>query len=249
MEFTGKEAHLVSSDWFEDRGQALVAKALRFAPWAQTVGEDGFGIYADLRVGEAKQRFRYIMPGSFIMGSPDDEKGRWDDEGPQHKVTFTKGFWMADTPCTQLLWSQVMGNSPSRFKSPRRPVESVSWDDAQEFINALRSRVACLDAALPSEARWEYACRAGTAGPRYGELDDIAWWKGNSGGHTHPVGLKEPNPWGLYDMLGNVWEWCADTWSGYEAGGLVDPLGQGRVRRGGSWLRYDHIVRAASRFR
>ena len=252
MIFTGKEAHLVASDWFEDRGQALVAKALRSAPWAQTVGEDQYGVYADLRVGETKQRFRWIRPGSFIMGSPDDEKGRWDDEGPQHKVTFTKGFWMADTPCTQLLWSQVMGSNPSLFKNnPNNPVERVSWDDIQGFYARLGRFAPELNARLPSEEEWEYACRAGTALPRYGELDDIAWYAGNSGG-THPVGLKEPNPWGLYDMLGNVDEWCADGWGDTVSRPTtsINPrprgLGRGRSRRGGSYDAFN--VRAAYRY-
>ena len=218
MEFVGQEAHLVASDWFETKGQALVAEALRKAPWAHAVGEDGFGVYADLRVGAAKQRLRYIMPGEFLMGSPDDEEGRYPGE-EQHSVTIAKGFWMANTPCTQKFWSWVQGVLHIHFNNPNNPVECVSWHDAQEFCTKLGRFAPELNARLPSEAQWEYACRAGTAGPRYGELDDIAWWKGNSGGHTHPVGLLKPNPWGLYDMLGNVWECATNRYSMWMCGG------------------------------
>ena len=213
MIFTGQEAHLVGADWFESKGRSDIGQALRSAPWAHTVGEDQYGAFADLRVGEAKQCLRWIMPGEFMMGSPEDEKGRFLDE-EQHPVTIAKGFWMADTPCTQLLWSQVMGSNPSLFKNnPNNPVERVSWHDIQGFCARLGRFAPGLDADLPTEEEWEYACRAGTAGPRYGEIDDIAWHAGNSGeqttnNQTHPVGLLEPNPWGLYDMLGNVWEWA-----------------------------------------
>ena len=237
MIFTGQEAYLVASDWFEAKGQAVIASALRVAPWAHAVGEDGFGVYADLRVGEAKQRMRWIPPGEFIMGSPETEEGRWQDEGPQRKVTFTKGFWMADTPCTQSLWIALMGRNQSRFKNnPTYPVENVSWDEVQEFLMTLGRFAPELNARLPTEEEWEYACRAGTAESRYGNLDDIAWYEGNSGYTTHRVGLKKPNPWGLYDMLGNVWEWTNS-----------EVHGQERVFRGGSWDVLARRVRAASR--
>ena len=174
------------------------------------------------------------------MGSPEDEEGRWGDERPPHLVTIEPGFWMFDTPCTQALWEAVIGENPSRFKGPDRPVESVSWDQCQEFLKSMNSRIDGLRLSLPSEAQWEYACRAGTETPRYQEdPDEIAWYSANSGGETHPVAGKEPNRWGLYDMLGNVWEWCEDVWvENYREesrASAVDPASAHRVIRGGSW--------------
>ena len=186
------------------------------------------------------------------MGSPEDEEGRWDAEGPRHLVTIGSGFWMFDTPCTQALWEAVMGENPSRFKGPDRPVEAVSWDQCQEFLKALNSRIDGLRLSLPSEAQWEYACRAGTETPRYREdPDEIAWYSANSGDETHPVAGKEPNAWGLYDMLGNVWEWCEDVWvENYHEesrASAVDPASAPRVIRGGSWDFDARRVRAAYR--
>ena len=126
------------------------------------------------------------------MGSPEDEPGRWDDEGPQHRVTLSQGYWMFDTPCTQALWSAVTGQNPSEFQHPGRPVENVSWSDVQSFLSTLNRLVPGLDLALPTEAQWEYACRAGTASALYSgpieilgdnnapALDPIAWYGGNS---------------------------------------------------------------------
>ena len=148
---------------------------------------------------------------------------------------------MFDTPCTQALWEAVMGANPSTFKAPDRPVETVSWDDCQEFVQRLNGRVVGLELGLPSEAQWEYACRAGTETARYRDsLDEIAWYDENSGGETHAVGGKLPNGWGLYDMLGNVWEWCADAWrEDYSQPRVVETGGRAsvlRVIRGGSWV-------------
>ncbi len=250
-----------------------------------------FGVFAELTIatghGRASQRLPWIEPGTFVMGSRDDEPGRDSDEGPRHEVTISTGFWLFDTPCTQALWQAVMGDNPSRFQSPDRPVDSVSWDDLQGFLERINALVPGLELVLPSEAQWEYACRAGTQTALYsggieilGEnnapvLDPIAWYGGNSGvefdlangvdssgwpdkQHPHtragsrPVGLKAPNPWGLYDMLGNVWEWCADGRRTYTADAVTDPMGPtkagaGRVRRGGSWSNFARLVRSASR--
>ena len=181
--------------------------------WASAWGWDEHGAWVTFRLDEAEQRLRWIPPGRFLMGSPEDEEGRYSDEGPRHEETIGAGFWMFDTPCTQALWAAVMGANPSKFKAPDRPVETVSWDDCQEFVQRLNERVVGLELGLPSEAQWEYACRAGTETARYRDsLDEIAWYDENSGGETHAVGGKLPNGWGLYDMLGNVWEWCADAW-------------------------------------
>jgi formylglycine-generating enzyme required for sulfatase activity len=224
--------------------------------WASDAGEDKFGRWAEFALGDARQRMRWIEPGAFTMGSPKGEDGRYDDEGPQHEVRLTKGFWLGDTPVTQALWTAAMGNNPSRFKDPKRPVETVSWDDAQQFLNKMNLAVPGLALGLPTEAQWEYACRAGTNGPNYagdaGKLADIAWFDKNSGGQTHPVATKPCNDWGLYDMLGNVWEWCADGRRSYAAKPVTDPAGPLesalRALRGGSCHRFARHVRAAYRY-
>jgi formylglycine-generating enzyme required for sulfatase activity len=163
--------------------------------WATASGEDEFGRFADIALPgtDVTQRLRWIPPGRFRMGSPATESGRTEHEGPLHDVTLDRGFWLFDTPCTQALWEAVMGNNPSRFRSPTRPVESVSFDDAASFIGALNGRIPGLGLSLPSEAQWEYACRAGTAAATYAgtleivgtknapALDAIAWYGGNSG--------------------------------------------------------------------
>ena len=170
------------------------------------------------------------------MGSPDDEGGRFPAEGPRHLVRIDPGFWMFDTPCTQALWEAVMRENPSRFKAPKRPAESVSWDQCQEFLEAPNSRFDGLELSLPSEAQWEYACRAGTEGPRYREsLDEVAWYSENSGGETHPVAEKMANTWGLYDTLGNVREGCADVWTDDYTETARGSSAAPRVIRGGSW--------------
>jgi formylglycine-generating enzyme required for sulfatase activity len=264
--------------------------------WADSIGRDQYGVFVTIRVPALRgepvvQRLRWIPPGRFSMGSPADEPGRYDREGPVHEVTIGAGFWLFDTPCTQALWRAVMDKNPSRFKSADRPVETVSFDDVQSFLTRINTAMPGLELSLPSEAQWEYACRAGTrdatyAGPMMilGDnnapvLDAIAWYGGNSGrgfelkngvdsskwpgkqypherAGTRPVALKAPNPWGLYDMLGNVWEWCLDHWHGSYAGAPGDGsarLGSGpdsatyRVIRGLSWSDRARKVRAAYR--
>jgi formylglycine-generating enzyme required for sulfatase activity len=182
------------------------------------------------------------------MGSPLSEEGRFPDEGPQRWVLIESGFWMFDTPCTQALWQTVMGENPSKFKGPDRPVESVSWEQCREFVAALNSRLDGLKLSLPSEAQWEYACRAGTETSRYSEnLDAIAWYDKNAAKGSHPVAGKEANHWGLYDMLGNVWEWCADVWVSDNTE-RTRPTAADRVFRGGSWYSNELYVRAAYRY-
>jgi len=199
-------------------------------------------------------KFRLIQPGSFMMGS---EKGD-SDEKPVHKVTLTKGFDMGVYEVTQEEWQKVMGSNPSKFKGPKNPVDSVSWEDAQEFARKL-SQKENVTYRLPTEAEWEYACRAGTTTEYYwgdeGEIGDYAWYDGNSGGTTHPVGQKKPNTWGLYDMSGNVYEWCQDWYSGAEKYPLerqTDPTGStsgsDRVVRGGCWGLNALSCRSALRF-
>ena len=267
--------------------------------WASAWGQDRYGVFVEFTLMEVTQRLRWIPPGRFRMGSPEGErrglaKQDWEREwfereGPQHQVTLTQGYWLFDTPCTQALWQAVMGDNPSLFKSPERPVEQVSWEDVQRFLGRIDERVPRLGLVLPSEAQWEYACRAGSETAIYsGELailgennapalDPIAWYGGNSGvgfeldngydssgwaekqypherAGTRPAGLKQANPWGLYDMLGNVWEWCRDGLHEYRAEAVIDPIGPedpgaGRVIRGGSWRNDARVVRAAVRDR
>lgn len=221
--------------------------------WASAIGRDCFGLWTEIRVFDVTQRMRWISPGRFWMGSPLNEAGRWTDEGPQHQVTLTKGFWLFDTPCTQELWLAVMGDNPSYFTSSTRlPIESVSWNRVQTFLHLLNERVPNLKLALPTEAQWEYACRAGDAeGPN---LNTVAWHIANSDRETHSVADKAPNAWGLYDMLGNVDEWCADEFQKYGPDAVTDPVGrfdanEKRVIRGGSCNDTVRHLRAAYRYR
>ena len=195
--------------------------------------------------------FVKVPAGSFVMGSPEDEEGRDSDER-QREVRISQGFWLGKYEVTQGEWEAVMGTNPSEFAEcgARCPVEEVSWDDVQEFIRRLNERESGSGYAyrLPTEAEWEYAARAGTAGARHGELDEIAWWAWNSGWTTHPVGEKRANAWGLHDMLGNVWEWTADWYRSYPGARYeFDYTGSHRVDRGGGWFSYARLVRSASR--
>ncbi|MCK5854372.1 MAG: formylglycine-generating enzyme family protein, partial [Sulfurovaceae bacterium] len=195
--------------------------------WASNAGEDQYGRYADLEVNGVIQRFRWIEAGTFWMGSPQDEKERVGSEEAQHKVALTQGFWLADTACTQELWMVVMGENPAYFSDhSQNPVELVNWLESQTFINTLNQIIPDLNAQLPSEAQWEYACRAGTTTPfSFGEMitTDQVNYDGNhpyGGGEkgeyrdkTVAVKALPANQWGLYQMHGNVWEWCQDQWN------------------------------------
>ncbi len=230
------------------------------ASWADESGVDDVGTWASVEVSGVELKFRWIEPGTFWMGSPDDDGEAGTLEKPRHQVRLTEGYWLAETEVTQRLWSAVMSHNLSAFTGEAHPVETVSWDDAQVFLAALNTEVPGLDARLPTEAQWEYAARAGTETPRYGPLDEVAWWVDNSEGTTHPVATKVPNAWGLYDMLGNVYEWCQDYFDGdqYAAQAIPgtaieDPTGpaesDGRVVvRGGGWKAVARNVRAADRF-
>ena len=203
--------------------------------------------------------FVLIPAGEFMMGSPSDEEGRWDGEGPVHKVTIEESYYLGKYEVTQEQWREVMGSSPSHFKGDDLPVEQVSWYDAQEFIKKLNEKERTDKYRLPSEAEWEYACRAGTTTRYYFvddglRLEDYAWYGEDwNSGSTHPVGQKKPNPGGLYDMYGNVYEWCQDRWhddyDGAPSDGSAWESGSNsyRVLRGGSWNRY--AVRCRSAFR
>ncbi|MBR4170954.1 MAG: SUMF1/EgtB/PvdO family nonheme iron enzyme [Kiritimatiellae bacterium] len=191
-------------------------------------------LYTFTLPGGAEMRFRWCPPGMFTM----IDAGCFSVH--QHQVTLTKGFWMADALVTQEQWKSVMGNNPSHFKGENLPVEEVSWHDCQKFIQKVNESLDC-GMRLPTEAEWEYACRARTTGDYggTGELNEMGWYENNSEAKTHPVRSKSMNALGLYDMHGNVWEWCAD-WSGdYPNGSVTDPtgpsIGERRVNRGGSW--------------
>ena len=182
----------------------------------------------------ADMDFCRIPAGTFLTGK----------EWRQQQVTLTKDFYMARYPVTQALWQAIMGNNPSHFKGENHPVEQVSWEDAQEFITKLNERTGENRYRLPTEAEWEYACRSGSSGAYcFGNakslLGGYAWYNNNSEQKTHPVGEKKPNAWGLYDMHGNVWEWCQDWYGAYSLGSVTDHVrlssGTSRVLRGGCW--------------
>ncbi len=192
--------------------------------------------------------FRGCPAGTFMMGSPEGEKDRDSDE-IQHKVTLSKGFWIMETEVTQKQWRTVMGSNPSYFRGNALPVEGVSWDDCQDFCQKAKSLG--LPVCLPTEAQWEYACRAGTTGAYAGNLDAMAWYGSNSDDKTHPVGTKKPNAWGLYDMHGNVWEWCSDWKGECTPSNITDPVGSKSgsncVDRGGGWCSNARLCRSAER--
>ncbi|MBR2004087.1 MAG: formylglycine-generating enzyme family protein, partial [Thermoguttaceae bacterium] len=209
------------------------------------------GTVKSLAIKGAPYNFRYCPAGTFTMGSPASEPGRFADE-TQHEVRLTRGFWMLETEVTQALWESVMGENPvtiDRLKGPNKPVGNVSWEDCQEFIAKLNSdgyAPSGLKFRLPTEAEWEYACRAGTSGPYAGSsLDTMGWYKDNSGGDNRDVGKKAPNAWGLYDMHGNLWEWCADWFGTYDTASQTEP--SSRVLRGGSWRNVAEHSRSANR--
>jgi len=210
-------------------------------------------------INDLGMAFVYIEPGTFMMGSPSNEKNRDDDE-TQHRVTLTKGYYLQTTEVTQGQWKAIMGNNPSNFKNcgDDCPVENVSWNDVQEFIKKVNQREGINVYRLPTEAEWEYACRAGSTtsycfGNRSDGLEAYAWYTSNSGGKPHPKVQKQPNAWGLYDMYGNVWEWCADWYGDYPSGSVTDSKGpssgKSRVSRGGSWNSLARFCRSAFRGR
>jgi formylglycine-generating enzyme required for sulfatase activity len=235
------------------------------APWASDWGEDmHYGLWMSVQYRGVRQQLRWIPPGTFRMGSPPGEAERSNDE-IQHEVTLTQGFWLADTACTQALWQAVMGSNPSRFTGAERPVERVNWEEVQGFLERLNAALADDAFRLPTEAEWEYACRAGTTTPFWfgaqitpaqvnydGNYPYAGGRRGVYRAETVPVTALPCNGWGLYQMHGNVWEWCQDWYGTYPSRPVTDPVGpaagENRVLRGGSWFNYGRSVRSAVRF-
>ena len=235
------------------------------ASWASGWGEDEYGLWMTFNYKGVRHLFRWCEPGAFLMGSLKGELKRSDDEA-QHSVTLTRGFWIAETTVTQALWEVFMSDNPSHFKGAERPVENVSWDDAQHFINTLNGMKPALKLCLPTEAQWEYACRAGTITP-FSFGDNITSDLVNYDGHylylngrkseyreqTIDVKSLSPNAWGLYQMHGNVWEWCQDGYGEYPTQHATDPQevasDTGYVLRGGSWIDRSAYCRSAFRHR
>ena len=270
-------------DGIERRVSQVIREPPDFPPpWASTWGDDRFGLWAELEVNNVIQRLRWIEPGDFTMGSPDTDEWAYPDEKPAHPVRLTEGFWLADTACTQAFWLAVVGaDNPSYFSGePESPVERVSWDDTLNFLALLRQGwTEGVEAVLPTETQWEYACRAGTRSLfHFGDSvhTGLVNFNGKSSSastsamlgeyreRTVPVKSLAPNGWGLYQMHGNVWEWCAD--GVHEAGRLgrypgsdadlqgestsqlqVHRTGAFRVLRGGSWRDPAKGVRSAAR--
>lgn len=241
----------------------------RFPPifphaWASEWGQDQYGLWQAFTYQDIRYAFRWIPPGKFITGSPKDEKGRRNNEA-EHQVTITEGFWFGEITVTQKLWVVVMGReSPSYFKGDELPVESITWDNCQDFISKVQDLHPDLQVRLPLETEWEYACRAGTTTSfSFGQTDDLnleqinysgKWDKSESRGTTKPVKSYPPNNWGLYEMHGNVFEWCQNTWS-QRLGKLVavnldiQTKGGEYVVRGGAWHSRGMSCRSAARSR
>jgi formylglycine-generating enzyme required for sulfatase activity len=229
---------------------------------------------ADITTLFSGNKFARIPAGELMMGSTNG----LSDEQPVHRVRISQGFEMGKYEVTQAQWEAVMGKNPSHFKGADLPVETVSWDDVQAFIKQLNERDSKYQYRLPTEAEWEYAARAGSAGDYAGDLDAMGWYGNNSGKQrldadeiwrtdsgnyakrltdngcqTHPVGQKQPNAWGLYDMHGNVWEWVQDKWHENYKGAPMDGCawvegsGSARVFRGGSWGSTARFCRSAYR--
>ena len=187
-----------------------------------------------------------VPPGTFMMGASPGDTQASDEEKPAHEVTITKAFYLGRTEVTQAQWFKVMDTNPSTFRGESLPVDKVSWNDISVFLKKARGGL-----QLPTEAEWEYACRAGTKGATYGDLDLIAWNNFSSGGTTHPVGNLQPNALGFCDILGNVCEWCEDWYGPYPSGSVTNPTGpttgSSRLLRGGYWCFSSNGCRVSQR--
>jgi len=275
LSITGSVGSVYSVEYVTDLAQTNSWRCLEFLQlpaspylWAdKSAPATGQRFYRAVQTG-APTNMVFIPPGTFRMGSPTNEVDRYPREGPQTAVTISRGYWMGKYEVTQGEYQAVMGSNPSYFTGDtNRPVEMVSWNDATNYCGTLTQRERGARRIgtnsvyrLPTEAEWEYACRGWTSDrrfsygddPGYTSLTNYAWYNGDGGGTTHPVGQKLPNPWGLYDMHGNVWEWCQDWWSDNLPGGIaIDPQGPATgslgVIRGGGWYGYGRYCRSAAR--
>lgn len=234
----------------------------RLPVWACGYSEDKYGFSVEISVASVQQSFRWIPKGTFRMGSPRDEHGRYSILEDPHEVQLSRGFWLADTACTQGFWRAVMGNNPAiNDISSEHPIENVSWEEVQIFLERINSAIWGANARLPSEAMWEYACRAGS-GDRYSYGNDLSPKNCNFDSRPHggrrestvPVKNYPPNELGLFQMHGNVYEWCSDVFNrSLGADSQVDPeyrtghLNNYRVVKGGSWFSTHRECRSASR--
>ena len=243
----------IQGGWW-DRQQSLSNHDLADEKCVEAQGQDEYGHWLSIFIGKkVTMKLRWIRPGEFMMGSPEAEEDSFFDE-TQHPVILTEGFWLAEATCTQRQWHSVTGKNPARSKGDDLPVESVSWDDVQGFIEALGLSGDRFVARLPSEAQWEYACRAGsTSAYHWGDAIDISLANYGESIQSSTVSVLnfKPNQWGLYQMHGNVWEWCCDEPRGYTEDTVVDPehaaeKGE-RVLRGGAWLNDGRNLRSANR--
>ena len=250
--------------WFDSGGCGGAALALALLAAAPSFGAEAAPKLRSVPLpGGLSLQFIWVPPGSFLRGSQPSEAGRDADEGPRHTVTLSRGFFLGVHEVTQAQWTAVMGRNPAVFRhgdeAPRRPVESVSWEDCHAFIARL-AEVGAGRFRLPTEAEWEYAARAGSEtrfpwgdDPSGFETHRFAWANSRSMAITHAVGGKPPNAWGLHDMHGNVWEWCSDWYGPYGGHEQRDPAGpmEGgeKVFRGGSWFDFPPSLRSANRHR
>jgi uncharacterized protein (TIGR02996 family) len=268
---------LALADRLEEDGQAAEAELVRLREWLRGADLDDpqrrrverrlqtlllRGVRPALpRVALALPHGReltvaLVPPGAFWMGSPEDEPDRYDDEGPRHRVRISRGLWVGVTPVTQGQWRSVTGERANNYSGEERPVDQASWRESQRFCEMLGGWLG-RPCRLPSEAEWEYACRAATTTRFFTGSDEralaaAAWYEANSNGESQPVGRKTPNAWGLHDLLGGVWEWCADSQREFpaDAAEVEDPLGDEsglRVVRGGSVRNDPRATRCAHR--
>jgi len=278
LTITGRVGTVYSVEYVTDLAQTNDASPWRGLEFLQLPASPY--LWADKSAPATGQRFYravqsepptnmvFIPPGTFRMGSPTNEVDRWDSEGPQTMVTISRGSWMGKYEVTQWEYLAVMGSNPSyNTRTTDLPVEMVTWFNATNYCGKLTQRERAAGRIstnsmyrLPTEAEWEYACRGWTStrfsygdDPGYADLTNYAWYTANSGGRTHPVGQKLPNPWGLYDLHGNVGEWCQDRWANRLPGGAaIDPqgpaTGSSRPTHGGGWWHTPEILRSAFRY-